>query len=64
MFTPFILVCHMMSQQCVTLQDVRGPYETEEQCVKRVDEMAEGIQESLPFQRVMKFKCVKEGIKT
>ena len=64
MFTTFVLICHLMTAQCVTLKDVRGPYQTKEQCEERVDEMAEDIQNGLPFYRVTKYKCVQEGIQT
>ena len=64
-FTTFVLMCHVaMPTKCIQLRDVRGPYETKQECVERVDEMAEDIAKGLPMYRVTKYKCVQEGVAT
>ncbi len=41
MFTAVIIACHVASaDMCMTITDNRGPYETEERCKERIDEMA------------------------
>lgn len=66
MFTTFVLLCHVMTKECMTVQDVRGPYTTEKQCVERAAEMREDLQDGLPYYRVVSYKCMSntKGIAT
>jgi len=61
MFTTFILMCHIMTKECMALQDIRGSLPTEEQCMARAVEMSTDVTKELPFMVAIQFKCLKEG---
>ena len=61
MFTTFILVCHIMTKECITLQDNRGSLYTEEQCKARAVEMSTDITNELPFMVAVEYKCLRKG---
>jgi hypothetical protein len=51
MFTASLLVCAATANfvdfnSCVALNDMRGPYTTEDQCYSRVDELTQEIEDS------------------
>lgn len=64
MFTTFVLMCHVMTRECIPLKDIRAIYPTEKQCMARAVEMSTDISKELPFMVAVKFKCVKEGTAT
>jgi len=44
MFTAVIIACHIANtEMCMTITDNRGPYETEERCKARIEEMSEDL---------------------
>ena len=64
MFTAVIIACHIASaDMCMTITDNRGPYQTEERCKERIDEMAYDLIGLWPTHRMpMVFKmtsCLK-----
>ena len=61
MFTTFILMCHMMTKECMAFQDIKGSLPTEEQCMARSVEMSTAVTKELPFMVAIQFKCLKEG---
>ena len=73
MFEALLLVCLSVSPDtCKQLSDTKGPHPTHEQCMARVDEMAEFTIEANLFELDIKWKCneltssdtEKEGINT
>ena len=46
---------------CQTLKDTQGPYETEKQCEVRAYEIAVELPEYLPQYIAVKYKCDKKG---
>ena len=45
MFEALVMACVLMSDsECIVFSDTRGPYQTDEQCISRVQEMAESLQ--------------------
>jgi hypothetical protein len=66
MFEAFILVCAMnIKDECMELQDTRGPYETRQLCKTRVDEMFTSMLPIIPPNSDMKWKCVQTtGVNT
>jgi len=59
MFTTVILLCHLMNQQCVIVEDVRGPYDTQLQCKARAEEMKKDVESEFPFMKAVNFHCNK-----
>tara|TARA_R100000734_G_C3312708_1_gene103807 strand:- start:838 stop:1056 length:219 start_codon:yes stop_codon:yes gene_type:complete len=58
MFTAILFVCSLIDQtNCYKLVDNRGPYETEEKCLTRVEEMINDIPNVLPHYRTVRFTC-------
>ena len=50
MFTAILFVCSLTdSTNCYKLVDNRGPYETEEKCLTRVEEMIKDTPNVLPI---------------
>ena len=47
--------------KCVRFDDVRGPYETYEQCKERSYEMAEGVAQMFPVPATYSFKCIERN---
>ena len=65
MFYAMLLVCSLQQgavPPCVRLEDDRGPYETQELCKARVDEMAGTLTELFAPPYTVKFKCAEEKI--
>ena len=61
MFEAFVLVCMLKDLTvCNTLIDTQGPYQKEEQCVRRAYEIAMELPEHMPEYVATKYKCVKE----
>ena len=59
MFEAFVLACLISHPHvCVTLQDMYGPYEEEEQCVVRTEEIAFEVPTYMPNYYVRSVKCV------
>jgi hypothetical protein len=58
MFEAIILAC-LMSQpdMCITAEDARGPYQTEEECVMRVHQMVTAMQLTFPVPHTYRYKC-------
>lgn len=66
MFYASIIACHiMMKDSCFELRDDRGPYETEQRCEERVDEMlADTVKVWLKFKSpiaVTAWRCERRG---
>ena len=58
MFEALLLVCLSVSPDtCKQLSDTKGPHPTHEQCMARVDEMAEFAIEANLFELDIKWKC-------
>ena len=56
MFEAMLLVCALATpDKCVRFDDVRGPYETYEQCKERSYEMAEGGAQMFPVPATYSF---------
>ena len=66
MFEAILYVCLVAApEECVELNDVRGPYTNEVDCMKRVDEMAEFAIEVNLFDLNIRWKCTApEGLQT
>jgi len=62
MFEAFVLVCLMgdiETKKCLEAVDTEGPYKTQEECFKRVNEMIDGfIKTQLPYQPAA-FRCTE-----
>ena len=62
MFEASLLVCLAISPEtCKQLNDTKGPYNTENECKARVDEMAAFATEANLFELDIKWKC--DGLK-
>lgn len=59
MFTTFILMCNVLTKECVALRDVRGLHQTQEQCMTRAVEMSTDITNELPQMLAVQYKCLK-----
>ena len=58
MFEALLLVCLSVSPDtCKQLSDTKGPHPTHEQCMARVDEMAEFTTANHLFELNIKLKC-------
>tara|TARA_R100000231_G_scaffold13396_1_gene14958 strand:+ start:1899 stop:2105 length:207 start_codon:yes stop_codon:yes gene_type:complete len=68
MFTAVVVFCALGvtdPSECITAEDIRGPYETREECRVRVDEMVQGIMYVTPVPLNFYFKCSEpEGTAT
>ena len=66
MFEAALLICLAAApDECVELNDTRGPYTNEVDCMKRVDEMAEFAIDVNLFELNIKWKCTApEGLQT
>ena len=61
MFEAFVLVCMLLDpNNCQTLIDTQGPYETEKQCEVRAYEIAMELPQYMPEYIAVKYKCNKE----
>ena len=61
MFEAFVLVCMLLDpNNCQTLKDTQGPYETERQCEVRAYEIAMVLPQYMPEYIAVKYKCNKE----
>ena len=62
MFEALVMACVLMSDSdCIVFSDTRGPYQTEEQCISRVQEMAESLQQVLnESPKQFTYKCESE----
>ena len=64
MFEAFILICSVsMTDGCMEIGDVRGPYEARSVCRERVDEMVHSMLPVIPPDSEIKWKCVHNPIK-
>jgi len=64
MLTAIVLACVIgMPDKCITAEDTRGPYKTEQECVMRAYEMITGMQMILPVPHEYSYKCVEQSIK-
>ena len=58
MFEAALLICLAAApQECVELNDTRGPYTSKADCMRRVDEMAEFATGANLFELNIKWKC-------
>ena len=58
MFEAMLLVCALATpDECVRVDDTRGPYETYAQCEARAYEMANGVVRMFPVPATYSFKC-------
>ncbi len=66
MFEAILLICLVAApEECVELDDTRGPYTNKVDCMKRVDEMAEFATGANLFELNIKWKCTApEGLST
>jgi hypothetical protein len=65
MFTAIVLACVIgMPDKCITAEDTRGPYKTEQECVMRAYEMITGMQMIFPVPHMYRYKCTVEGLPT
>ena len=66
MFEAALLICLAAApEECVELDDTRGPYASEVDCMKRVDEMAEFAVGANLFELKIKWKCTApKGLQT
>ena len=61
MFEAFVLVCMLKDPTvCHTLLDTQGPYQKEEQCIRRAYEIAIELPEHMPEYIATKYKCIEE----
>jgi len=59
MFEASILICSLITTaECMTLEDTRGPYETQQLCKNRVNEMVQDVWEIIPDNSSIKYRCV------
>ena len=66
MFEAIVLFCAIGvtdPNQCITAEDTRGPYETQEECYGRVQEMITGISMMMPVPLNFHFKCEEPQLK-
>jgi hypothetical protein len=59
MFTTFVLMCHVITKECVALKDVRGLHDTQEQCMIRAVELSSDITSQLPHMLAVQYKCLE-----
>ena len=67
MFFAEMLICSLLQgavPPCVTLEDTRGPYKTEKECLARVEEMGELIPTIFNPPYETKYRCKQEGTST
>ena len=58
MFEAIVLACLMAQpDMCITAEDARGPYQTEEECVMRVHQMVTAMQLTFPVPHVYSYRC-------
>jgi hypothetical protein len=58
MFEAALLICLAAApEECVELNDTRGPYASKADCMRRVDEMAEFATGANLFELNIKWKC-------
>lgn len=65
MFKAIVLACQIANpDSCIEFHDVRGPYETLEQCKTRALEISKDIGTDLPFLMPKAWRCpkLKEGM--
>ena len=66
MFEAALLICLAAApEECVELNDTRGPYTSKPDCMRRVDEMAEFATGANLFELNIKWKCTApKGLQT
>lgn len=62
MFKAILMVCSLaQANDCMQFTDMRGPYQTKEQCMARIHEMLNDINPTLPdVARKHLYKCDDE----
>ena len=62
MFEALVMACVLMSDSdCIVFSDTRGPYQTEEQCISRVQQMEEAQKQVLnEAPKQFTYKCENE----
>ena len=61
MLTAIVMVCSLVAKDdCMQFTDRRGPYENQEQCFARVEEMVRDITPTLPLFRLNSISNVKK----
>ena len=67
MFKLFVLACLMSNpEQCITLHDLYGPYDTHDKCLARAYVIAKEMPEYVPLYFPKSYKCLnieEEGSK-
>ena len=60
MFKAFVTICAIsIPNTCQTLEDVRGPYETEQLCKQRALEISRQVHKYYPLWKPVKYRCQK-----
>jgi len=61
-FEALVMACVLMSDSdCIVFSDTRGPYQTEEACISRVQEMTESLHQVLnELPKQFTYKCESE----
>jgi len=60
MFKALVLACaigNVSPGTCIEATDERGPYETREECVVRVEQMVTALQMTMPVPMGCRFRC-------
>lgn len=68
MFEAFVLACLMgqphLPQYCEELKDIRGPYETKDQCLARVFEIVTEMPTHRPQMQPRAYRCEQSTTET
>lgn len=60
MFKALVIICVIgISDQCQTLEDQLGPYETEYDCKQRALEISRKVNKYYPLWKPLQYKCKK-----
>ena len=58
MFKAFVTICMIaMPNTCQTLEDTRGPYETQTKCKERALEISRQVHKYYPLWKPVKYRC-------
>ena len=57
MFEAIVLICSMVTNQCLEAVDTWGPYKTEQACIERTVKMKEAIESENMGWKAVTYKC-------
>ena len=57
MFKAIVLICNMMSNQCLEAHDTWGPYKEKAECIARAEQMKTAIEKSQVQWKAVSYKC-------